>query len=38
MNLEKKTTLETVHYSTIVYRGDILGFHFFKTLNDNLAA
>ena len=33
-----KPSLETVYFSTVVYGGDILGFHFFEALNDKIAA
>ena len=29
---------ETFYYSKVVYLGDILGFHFFEALHDNLEA
>ena len=33
-----KPSLETVYSSTVVYGGDILGFHFFEALNDKIPA
>ena len=33
-----KPSLETVYSSTVVYGGDILGFHFFEALNDKILA
>ena len=33
-----KPSLETVYSSTVVYGGDILGFHFFAALNDKIPA
>ena len=33
-----KPSLETVYSSTVVYGGDILGFHFFEALSDKIPA
>jgi len=36
--IQNKPSLETVYSSTVVYGGNILGFHFFETLNDKIKA
>ena len=36
--IQNKPSLEMGYYSTVVYGGDILGYHFFEAPNDNLEA